>query len=84
MDNFLSYVKQKDKKDRNQGNTDFVHKKKLMHRKLSTGVYNFGEKYEKSMVLACSRIYVLYIIYMKVKRDSQGLVFVKWTETTFW
>lgn len=47
MDNFLSYVKQKDKKDRNQGNTDFVHKKKLMHRKLSTGVYNFGEKYEK-------------------------------------
>lgn len=47
VDNFLSYVKQKDKKDRNQGNTDFVHKKKLMHRKLSTGVYNFGEKYEK-------------------------------------
>lgn len=39
---------------------------------------------KKSMVLACSRIYVLYIIYMKVKRDSQGLVFVKWTETTFW
>ncbi|ERL19471.1 hypothetical protein HMPREF1246_0328 [Acidaminococcus sp. BV3L6] len=34
VDNFLSYVKQKDKKDRNQGNTDFVHKKKAYAQKV--------------------------------------------------
>lgn len=57
-----------------------------MHRKLSTGVYNFGEKYEKinGFSMFPNICFVLYIIYMKVKRDSQGLVFVKWTETTFW
>lgn len=45
--NFLSYVKQKIKKIRIKGILTLCTRKKLMHRKLSTGVYNFGEKYEK-------------------------------------
>jgi len=52
-----------------------------MHRKLSTGVYNFGEKYEK--INGFSMFPNICFVY-NLHEGEKGLVFVKWTETTFW
>lgn len=59
-------------------------RKRIIHRKLSTGVDNFGEKYEKIKGFdMLSNICFVYNL-DEAEKGWRGGVFLKWTETTFY